>query len=169
MAGKGPGGDTTTRLPAEPLRSSLPDSPYLRRVSELDDLAVGIGKTLIQSLTLIHGAGLLAIPTFAKQFEVTLQPSMRLWMLGWFAGGLILVVSAGIVAFYALAARSSEYLELWKAEGSETQKVIGWHTAFLWFRGIALFLIILSAGCLVGASYTSLNILAASDAMHATG
>jgi hypothetical protein len=91
---------------------SSTDSPYLRRVSELDDLAVGIGKTLIQSLTLIHGAGLLAIPTFAKQFEVTLQPAMRLWMLGWFAAGLILVVLAGIVAFYALAARSHPLVNL---------------------------------------------------------
>jgi hypothetical protein len=65
-----------------------------------------------------------------------------------------------------LAARSDEYLELWKAEGSETSKVKWWHTAYLWLRGIALSLIILSACCLVGAGYTSLNILAASDAMH---
>jgi hypothetical protein len=147
----------------------MTDSPYLQRVSELDDLAVGIGKTLIQSLTLIHGAALLAIPAFANQFDVTLRPPMRLWMLGWFSAGLTFVVFAGFLAFFALAARSDENLELWKTEGSTTPKVKCWHTAYLWLRGIALFLIFLSAACLVGAAWTSLFILAASDVMRSAG
>src|SRR5262245_60877978 len=85
--GSGGAGSTTVRHPARPWLVS-PDSPYLRRVSELDDLAVGIAKMLLQSLILIHGAGLLAIPTFINLFDPALRPRLRLWTLGSFSVGL---------------------------------------------------------------------------------
>ena len=43
----------------------MTDSPYLQRASEMDALAVSVATTLTQSLTLIHGGALIAIPAFA--------------------------------------------------------------------------------------------------------
>ena len=96
----------------------MTDPNFLQRASAMDALAVSVAMTLIQSLTLIHGGAVVAIPAFAKQFEVVLRPTIRIWMFGWFAGGLALAVLAGIAAFFALAARSDESLELAKTAGS---------------------------------------------------
>jgi hypothetical protein len=133
-------------------------------------LAVGVATTLIQSLTLIHGGAVVAIPAFANQFEVVLRPSIRLWMFGWFAGGLALAVIAGIAAFLALAARSDESLELAKTEGSINETVEDHLTAFRWWRVAALVLIVGSTFCLAAGAWTSLSVLLASDAMrHSVG
>jgi hypothetical protein len=144
-------------------------SPYLERASELDAMAVGIGKTLIQSLTLIHGAALLAIPAFAKQFEVVLRPGIRTWLLICFTAGLVSVIGAGIFAFFALAQRSDENLELSKTAGATNSDTLRYLTNFKRLRWIAIGLIILSSACLIVAGWTSVSILVASDAMHPTG
>ena len=54
----------------------MTDSNYLQRAFAMDALAVNVATTLIQSLTLIHGGAMVAIPAFANQFEVVLRPSI---------------------------------------------------------------------------------------------
>jgi len=94
------------------------DSPYLKRATDLDGMAVNVTTTLIQSLTLIHGGALVAAPAFAEQFKPILQSPYLVLMFGFFATGLVLAIFAGIFAFYALSRRSDENLELWNSGGS---------------------------------------------------
>jgi hypothetical protein len=146
----------------------MTDSNFLQRASAMDALAVSVATTLIQSLTLIHGGAVVAIPAFANQFEVVLRPSIRLWMFGWFAAGLALAVVAGIAAFFALAARSDESLELAKTEGSINDTVEDRLKVFRRWRYAALVSIIVSTFCLCAGAWTSLSVLLASDTMHQT-
>jgi precorrin-2 methylase len=77
-----------------------------------------------------------------------------------------LAVVAGISAFFALAARSDENLELAKTEGSINDTVEERLKAFRRWRNAGLVLIIGSAICLVAGAWTSLSVLLASDAMR---
>ena len=73
-------------------------------------MAANVATTLIQSLTLIHGGALIAIPAFAGPFDKILKSPLFGWTFGFFALGLTLVIAAGIVSFFALARRSDEKL-----------------------------------------------------------
>ena len=130
MGGSGFSGETTTRVPADPFRLSLPDSPYLQRATDLDGMAVNVVTTLIQSLTLIHGGALIAIaiPALTGPVQKTLQSPLLGWtFVGWtfvcFGLGLASVLGAGIVAFFALARRSDESLELSKQDLMDADQV----------------------------------------------
>jgi hypothetical protein len=142
------------------------DSPYLRRATDLDGMAVNVTTTLIQSLTLIHGGALVAAPAFAEQFKPILQSPYLVLMFGFFATGLVLAIFAGIFAFYALSRRSDENLELWNSGGSINLTVENHFMKFQRHRHIAIAFIILSTVCLLSAACTSYSILSASGAMH---
>lgn len=164
MGAGGSGSSTTKRVPAVPFRVGSTDLPYLQRATDLDGMAVNVVATLIQSLTLIHGGALIAIaiPALTGPFQKVLQSPLFGWtFVGWtfvfFGLGLASVIAAGIVAFFALARRSDESLEL---STQDRVGVIKQHLAkYRCQRWIAASLLIVSFIFLVLASGASLYVI----------
>jgi hypothetical protein len=139
----------------------MTDSPYLQRSTDLDGMAVNVATTLIQALTLIHGGALVAIPAFAEQFKPIIQSPLLGRMFGLFGMGLLFAIATGIVAFFALAQRSDENLELNRTKGSRSPAADDCLKRYQRLRHVAIALVILSTACLIGAGYTSYCILVA--------
>jgi hypothetical protein len=141
----------------------MTDSPYLQRATDLDAQAVSIANSLIQSLTLIHGGALIAIPAFAGPFKPILESPMFGWIFGFFVLGLTLVIAAGIFAFFALARRSDESLELSRRDRVDALESERHLINFRRLRRVAAGLLVASFLCLVLASGISVYII---NAMH---
>ncbi len=131
------------------------DPNYLQRATDLDGMAVNVAMTLVQSLTLIHGGALVAIPAFAEQFQALRHSPLFPWIFGSFGLGLFFAVASGLIAFLALAKRSDEALALAKTKGFTSPDTDRHLKHYRRFRYFAIALVFSSMVCLLGAGYTS--------------
>lgn len=93
---------------------ALHGRPYLDAANQNDKDAVDVAKLLIQSLLLLHGGALIAIPTFAS-LRQGMSKETLIALLVCFSCGLITALFAGMSAFFALVQRSEYYLTLREA------------------------------------------------------
>jgi hypothetical protein len=93
---------------------ALHGRPYLEAANQNDKDAVDVAKLLIQSLLLLHGGALIAIPTFASLREGMPKDTL-IALLVCFSSGLIAALLAGMSAFFALVERSEYYSKLREA------------------------------------------------------
>jgi hypothetical protein len=82
-------------------------APYREAQSASDLQAIEFAKFLIQSLLLLHGGAMVAVPAFAQLLPSSVNRTAVLGVLvGLFAVGLVASACAGLLGFLALGKRS---------------------------------------------------------------
>lgn len=89
---------------------ALRGQPLREAANQSDNGALEIAKLLIQSMVLLHGGALVALPTFISAKVGFDQPTLER-LLKCFSTGLVLALLAGVVAFFALGARNNFYMK----------------------------------------------------------
>ena len=126
------------------------------------DLAGQLGKWLLASLLLIHGGALFGLFTFLSELADKPDALSRYqWTVAWFVSGLMLTLFAGLCTWANWSMHSDNYdgwankPMLWDPEEWIGATRHTWGINFFYWA--ALLLGVLSALCIAGGAYSTLN------------
>jgi hypothetical protein len=90
---------------------TLWSTPSREAMTRYDNNAFETAKLILQSLLLVHGSALIAVPTFAKILpDHTLSSRAVVMLVIVFTVGIVFALVAALLTFFACAHRSDEHL-----------------------------------------------------------